>query len=137
MSRKGVALGKDENKDIPVSNDNTWQTMLTQLQYLSPLEPVPLISTINHLFEANRYLERTVVEFYASKKSHRGAVVQYTGQLEALMDLLQDIQNNWKLHIQPNWTLWLDELKKGKPTAMTLAFQILCFTLMGKLVMHC
>jgi len=58
--KKAVSLGKDENKDILVSNDNTWQTALTQLQYPSPMEPVPLISTIHHLFEANRYPERTV-----------------------------------------------------------------------------
>ena len=82
---------------------------------------------VQHLFEANRYPERTVEEFYARKKSHRGAVVQYAGQLEALMALLQDIQNNSKLHWQPDGTLWLDELNKGKPSAKKLAFQILCF----------
>ena len=66
--------------------------------------------------------------------SCRGAVVQYAGQLEALMALLQDIQNNWKLHIKPDWTLWLEDLKKDKPTATKLAFWILCFTsLMGKI----
>jgi len=43
------------------------------------------------------------------------------------MALLQDIRNNSKLHFQPGWTLWLDELKKGKPFAVKLAFQILCF----------
>ncbi len=37
-SKKAVALGEDENKVIPVSNDNTQQTTLTQLQYPSPLE---------------------------------------------------------------------------------------------------
>jgi len=64
-------------------------------------------------------------------------VVQYAGQLEALMALLQDIHNNWKLHIQPDWTLWLDELKKDKPTTMKLAYYALHASLMGKLVMHC
>ncbi len=49
------------------------------------------------------------------------------------MVLLQDIWNNCKLRIQPHWTLWLDELKKGKPPAMKLVFWILCFaSLMGK-----
>jgi len=49
------------------------------------------------------------------------------------MALLKDIQNNSKLQIQPNQTLWLDQLKKVKPPAMKLAFQILCFaSLMGK-----
>jgi len=61
-------LGKNEKTIISVSNNNTQQTMLTQLQYPSPLERVLQISTIQHLFEANRYLERTVEEFYASKK---------------------------------------------------------------------
>jgi len=50
------------------------------------------------------------------------------------MALLQDIQNNWKLHIKPDRTLWLEDLKKDKPTATKLAFWILCFTsLMGKI----
>ncbi len=88
---------------------------------------------VQHLFEANRYPERTVEEFYASKKSHRGAIVQYAGQMEALMALLQDIRNNSKLCWQPDQTLWLDELRKGKPAAMKLAFRILCFaSLTGK-----
>jgi len=95
------------------SSSNTWQTTLTQLHYPSPPECVSAISTVQHLLDANKYLERTVEEFYASKKSCRGAVVQYAGQLEALMALLQDSQNNSKLHWQPNWTLWLDELKNA------------------------
>ena len=120
------------------SNSNTRQITLTQMNYPSPLVRVSAISTVQHLLEDNKYPERTVEEFYASKKSHRGAVVQYAAQLEALMALLQDIMNNWKLQAKPDWTLWLDELKKDKPTAKKLAFQILCFTsLMGKLVMHC
>jgi len=95
---------------------------------------VSAISTIQHLLEANKYPERTVEEFYASKKSCRGAVVQYAAQLEALMALLQDIQNNCKLRAKPDRTLWLDELKKDKPTAKKLAFWILCFTsLMGQI----
>ncbi len=49
------------------------------------------------------------------------------------MALLQDIQKNCNLCVQPDQTLWLDELKKDKPPAMKLAFQILCFaSLMGK-----
>jgi len=61
-------------------------------------------------------------------------VVQYAGQLEALMAPLQDIQNNWKPYIQPDQILWLDEVKKDKPPALKLAFHILCFTsLMGKI----
>jgi len=133
-SKNAVAWDKNENKIALASNLNTWQTMLTQLQYPSPPERVLQISTLQHLFEANRYPERTIEEFYASKKSHRGAVVQYAGQLEALMALLQDIWNNSKLQVQPNQTLWLGELKKGKPPAVKLAFRILCFaSLMGKI----
>jgi len=127
-SKNAVASGKNENTMNFAFSSNTWQTTLTQLQYPSPPERVLAISTIQHLFEANRYLERTVEEFYASKKNHRDAVVQYAGQLEALMALLQDIQNNSNLHCwQPDQTLWLDELKKGKPAAKKLAFWILCF----------
>jgi len=49
------------------------------------------------------------------------------------MALLQDIRNNSKLHWQPDQTLWLNELKKGKPSAKKLAFQIFCFaSLTGK-----
>jgi len=103
------------------------------LQYPSPLEQVPKISTIQHLFEANRYPQRTIKELYASKKRFRGVVVQYAGQLKALMALLQDIQKTCNLCVQPDQTLWLDELKKGKPPTMKLAFRILCFaSLMGK-----
>jgi len=58
--------------------------------------------------------------------------------MEALMAVLQDIQNNCKLHNQPAQTLWLDQLKQGKPSAIKLAFWILCFaSLMGKLVTQC
>jgi len=60
------------------------------------------ISMVQHLLEANRYPEQTVEEFYASKKSCRGVVLQHAGELEALMALLQDIQNNSKLHWQPD-----------------------------------
>lgn len=133
-SKKAVGLCKDDNKEIPVTNDKTRQTTLTQLQYPSPPEEVSAISTVQHLFEANRFPERTIEEFYTSKKSHRGAVVQYAGQLEALTALLQDIQNNWKLRVKPDRTLWLEDLKKDKPPATKLAFWILCFTsLMGKI----
>jgi len=46
------------------------------------------------------------------------------------MDLLQDIWNNSKLHYQPDQTVWLDLLKKSKPSAGKLAFQILCFAIL-------
>jgi len=132
-SKNAVAWGKNEIKIALASSSNTQQTTLTQLQYPSPKEQVVAISTVQHLLEANRYPERIVEEFYASKKCHRGAVLQYAGQLEALMTLLQDIRNNSKLCWQPDRTLWLDELKKGKSSAMKLAFWILCFaSLTGK-----
>jgi len=124
-------LCKDDNKEIPVTNDKTRQTTLTQLHYPSP--PVGIFS-IQHLSDTTIFPEKTIEEFYNSKKSHRGAVVQYAGQLEALMHLLQDIRNNWKLRIKPDRTLWLEDLKSDKPTATKLAFRTLCFTsLMGKI----
>jgi len=101
-SKNDVTLDKNEKKNISVSNDNTQQTTLTQWPFVNPPEP-PLHQhlIIQHLYWANAYPMRTPEEFYASKKSHRGAVVQYGAQMEALMDLLQDIQNNSKLHYQP------------------------------------
>jgi len=49
------------------------------------------------------------------------------------MGLLQDTLNNSKLYIPPNPILWLDLLKKAKPSVIKLAFWISCFEyLMGK-----
>jgi len=133
-SKKAVALVDNENIIAPGSNSNTRQITLTQMNYPSPPVRVSAISTVQHLLPDNKYPERTVEEFYASKKSHRGAVVQYAAQLEALMALLHDIMNNCNLRAKPDRTLWLDELKKDKPTAKKLAFWILCFTsLMGQI----
>jgi len=71
-----------------------------------------------------------VEAFYTSKKNCRGVVVQYAIQMEAMVNLLDDLQKSEKVSHLPAQMHWLDYLKVNKLDAGLLALSVLCFTIL-------
>jgi len=125
-----VVLEKSIKKKVSMSAEKTRQITLTQLPV--PIHPKPASPTltIQQILEHNWCNDISLEAFYTSKKNHRGVVVQYTTQMEAMVHLLDDIRKSEKLSHLPAWMRWLDYLKVNKLDAGLLALCVLCFTML-------
>ena len=95
-----------------------------------PPKPAGPKQTIQQILEHHWCNQISLEAFYDSKKNHRGVVVQYATQMEAMVHLLDDLQNSEKLSHLPAWMCWLDYLKVNKLDAGLLALCVLCFTML-------
>jgi len=117
-----VILERSIKKKVYVSAVKPGQITMTQLPV--PIHPKPASPTltIQQILEHDRCNEISLEAFYTSKKNHKGVVVQYATQMEAMVHLLDDIWKSEKLSHLPAQMHWLDYLKVNKLDAVCWHF---------------